>query len=87
MEKGLKLALPSILFKFLRDSIRESITSSSSKKSKSRFIPNGRLNFYILVENSLVDDLPISGLTDELVRMLERSSRGRISTPWVSFLR
>lgn len=41
LEKGLKLAFPYILFKFLRDSIRESRTGSSSKKIKGKFIPNG----------------------------------------------
>jgi hypothetical protein len=56
------------LFKFLRDSIRESRTGGSSKKNKSKFIPNGRLIFDILIENSLVDDLLVSGLTDELVK-------------------
>lgn len=68
LEKGLKLGLPSILFKFLRDSIKELRTGSSLKKRKSRFIPNGRLISNILVENRLVDDLLISGLTDELVK-------------------
>lgn len=68
LEKGLKLALPYILFKFLRDSIRESRTGSSSKKIKSRFIPNGRLISDILVDNGMVDDLLISGLIDELVK-------------------
>lgn len=68
LEKGLKLAFPSILFKFMRDSIRESITCSSSKKRKSKLIPNGRLISDILVENGLVDDLLISVLTDELVK-------------------
>lgn len=68
LEKGLKLALPSILFKFIRDSIRESKTGSSSKKGKGKFIPNGCLISDILVENGLVDDLLVSGLTDELVK-------------------
>lgn len=40
LEKGLKLTLPSILFEFLRDSIRESKTDSSSNKGKGKFIPN-----------------------------------------------
>lgn len=68
LEKGVKLGLPSILFKFLRDSIRESITSGSSKKTKRKFIPNGRLIFDILVENGLVDDLLVSALIDKLVK-------------------
>lgn len=68
LEKGLKLALRSILFKFVRDSSRESRTGNSSKKRKSRFITNGRLIFDILVEDRLVVDLLISGLTNELVK-------------------
>lgn len=47
LEKGYKLALPMLLFKFLRDSIRETRTESTSKKG--RFIPNGRLLFNLLV--------------------------------------
>ena len=61
------MAFPSILFKFISDSIRESRTGSSSKKGKGKFIPNGRLILDILVKNGLVDDLLVSGLTDELV--------------------
>ncbi|KAI5436480.1 hypothetical protein KIW84_022830 [Lathyrus oleraceus] len=72
LEKGLKLAPLSILFKFLRDSIRESVTGGSSKKSKSNFIPNGRLISDILVENGMVDDLLVSGLTNELVKGVEK---------------
>lgn len=67
LEKGVKLGLPSIMFKFMRDSIRESRTGGSSNKTKSKFIPNGRLIFEILVENGLVDDIQVNGLTDELV--------------------
>lgn len=68
LERGLKLGLPSILFNFMRDSIRESWTGGSSKKNKSKFIPNGKLISDIFVENSLADDLLVSGLTDELVK-------------------
>lgn len=68
LEKGLKLGLSSIFFKFMRDSIKESITGGSLKKNKSKSIPNGRLIFYILVENGLVDDLLVSGLTDEFMK-------------------
>lgn len=68
LEMGLKLELPSILFKFMRDSIRESIIGSYSKKGKGNFIPNGSLISDILVENGLVDDLLVSGLTNELVK-------------------
>lgn len=76
LEKGLKLGLTSILFKFMRDSIRESITGGSSKKNKSKFIPNGRLIYDILVENGLVDDLMVSGLTNELVKDAGKIFRG-----------
>ena len=56
LEKGAKLGLPSLLFKFMRDSIRESRTGGSSKKSRRKFIPNDRLISDILVESGLVDD-------------------------------
>lgn len=52
----------------MRDSIRESIIGGYSKKNKSKFIPNGRLISDILVENGLVGDLLVSGLTDESVK-------------------
>lgn len=77
MEKGLKLKLPSILFKFMRDSNRESGTGGSSKKNKSKFIPNGRLISDILVENRLVGDLIVSNLTDELVKDARKIFRGK----------
>ena len=81
LEKGYKLALPAILFKFLRDSIRETRTGTTSKKG--RFIPNGRLISDLLVENGLVDDLLISGLTEELVKDLETYYGGGISKAWL----
>lgn len=68
LEKGVKLGLPSFLFKFIRDSIRESRTGGSSKKAMSKFIPNGILISDILVESGLVDDLLVSGLIEELVK-------------------
>lgn len=68
LEKDLKLELPSILFKFMRDSIKESKTGRSSKKRKSKFIPNVRLISDILVENGLVYDILVSGLTDEILK-------------------
>lgn len=60
------MELPIILFKFLRDSIRETRNGSTSKKE--RYIPNGRLISDLLVENGLVDELLVSGLTKELVK-------------------
>lgn len=66
LERGFKLALPVILFKFLGNLIRETRIGSTSKKGK--FIFNGRLILDILVENGLVDDLMVSGLTSELVK-------------------
>lgn len=68
LDKGAKLGLPSLLFKFIKDPIRESRTGGSSKKSISKFIPNGILISYILVESGLADDLLVSGLTEELVK-------------------
>lgn len=66
LDKGFKLELPTFLFKFLRDSIRETRTGSSSKKGN--FISNRRLISDILVENALVENLTISGLTVDLVK-------------------
>lgn len=60
------MGLPAILFRFLRDSIRETRTGSSSKKGN--FISNGRIISDILVENGLFEDLLVSELTFELVK-------------------
>lgn len=68
LEKGVKLGLPPILFKFMRVSIRESRTGGSSKKTKIKFLPNGRLISDTLVESGLVDDILVSGLTEKLVK-------------------
>lgn len=62
------MGLSSLLFKFIRDSIRESRTGGSSKKGKRKFILNGRLISDILVESGVVDDLLVNGLTEELVK-------------------
>lgn len=78
LEKGVKLGLPSLLFKFIRDSIRESRTGGSSKKARSKFIPNYRLISDIQVENGLVDDLLVGGLTKELVKDAGKILWGRI---------
>lgn len=59
LEKGVKLGLPSLMFKFIRYSIKASRTGGSSKKSKRKFIPNGRLISNILVESGVVDDLSV----------------------------
>lgn len=66
LERGFKLALSAILFKFLRDSIRETRTGSKSKKG--RFISNGRLISDLLVKSGFMDNLLVSGLTKELVK-------------------
>lgn len=68
LENGVKLGLPSLLFKLIRDSIRESRIGGSSRKARSKFIHNGRLISDILVESGVVDDLLVSGLTEELVK-------------------
>lgn len=81
LERGFKLALPTILFKFLRDSIRETRTGITSKKGK--FITNGRLISYILVENGMVDNLLVSGLTFELVKDDGKFLWGETSKAWV----
>lgn len=68
LEKGGKLGLSSLIFKFIRNSIRESRTGGSSKKARRKFIPNGRLISDILVESGVVDDLLVSGFIKELVK-------------------
>lgn len=68
LEKGAKMGLTSLLFKFIRVSIKESRTGGSSNKAMSKFIINGRLISDILVESGLVDDLLVSGLIEELVK-------------------
>lgn len=60
--------MPLLMFKFVKDSIIESRTGGSSKKTISKFIPNGRLISDILVESGVVDNLLVSGLTEELVK-------------------
>lgn len=68
LKKGVKLGLPSLLFKFINSSIRESITGGSSNKARSKFISNVRLFSDVLVESGMMDDLLVSGLTKELVK-------------------
>lgn len=68
LEKGVNLGLPSLSFKLIRDSIRESRTGGSSKKSRRKFIRNDRLIYDILGESGLVDDLLVSGWIKELVK-------------------
>lgn len=77
LETGVKLGLASLLFKFIRNSIRESRTGGSSKKTRSKFIPNGRLISDILVESGVVDDLLVSGLTKELVKDIRKVLWGK----------
>lgn len=68
LKKGLKLGLPSILFKFMRDSARECRTDGSSKRTKaSSFLMEGSFLTFLLIM-CLVDDLLASGLTDELMK-------------------
>lgn len=78
LEKVVKQGLPSLLFKFIRYYIRESKTGGSSKKARSKFIPNGRLISDILVESGLVDDLLVSGLIEELIKDAGKVLWGKI---------
>ena len=68
LENGVKLGLPSLMFKFIKDSIRESKTGGSSKKARSKFIPNGILISDILAESDVMGDLLVNRLTEELVK-------------------
>ena len=53
LHKGLKLNLPSLLFKYLRDSIRD--TRNNMKRRD--YIPMGRLILDVLIESGHVDHL------------------------------
>lgn len=53
LHKGLKLNLPSLLFKYLRDSVRDTRNNMKPRK----YIPLGRLISDVLIESGLVDHL------------------------------
>ncbi|KAI5395307.1 hypothetical protein KIW84_061775 [Lathyrus oleraceus] len=53
LHKGLKLCLPALLFKYLRDSVKETINNMKTRN----YIPLGRLISDVLIESGLVDHL------------------------------
>ncbi|KAI5387002.1 hypothetical protein KIW84_073231 [Lathyrus oleraceus] len=62
IHKGLKLFLPALLFKYLRDSVRE---TRNNMKPRS-YIPLGRLLSDVFIENGLVDHLEKNKLMKDL---------------------
>ncbi|KAI5387729.1 hypothetical protein KIW84_073720 [Lathyrus oleraceus] len=62
IHKGLKLCLPALLFKYLRDSVRETRNNMKPKT----YIPLGRLLSDVLIENGLVDHLEKNKLMEDL---------------------
>lgn len=61
--KGLKLNLPALLFKYLRDSVRDSRNHMKSRN----YIPLERLIFDVLIESKLVDHLIFYNLMEDLM--------------------
>ncbi|KAI5435515.1 hypothetical protein KIW84_022077 [Lathyrus oleraceus] len=62
IHKGLKLCLPALLFKYLRDSVRETRNNMKPRT----YIPLGRLLSDVLIENGLVDHLVKHRLMEDL---------------------
>ncbi|KAI5437285.1 hypothetical protein KIW84_023411 [Lathyrus oleraceus] len=62
IHKGLKLCLPALLFKYLRDSVRETRNNMKPKT----YIPLGRLLSDVLIENGLVDHLEKHKLMEDM---------------------
>lgn len=62
LHKGLKLNLPTLIFKYLRDSVRD---PRSNMKPKT-YIPLGRLISDVLIENGLVDHLIRHNLMEDV---------------------
>lgn len=66
--------LPSILFKYLRELARE--TRDGSRKNR-KWIPLGRLLFYILFDSKLVQTLMEVGITKEVEFDVAKTFSGR----------
>ncbi|KAI5429355.1 hypothetical protein KIW84_034094 [Lathyrus oleraceus] len=63
IHKGVKICLPALLFRYLRDSVRE---TRNNMKLRS-YIPLGRLLSDVFIENGLVDHLEKAKLMQDLV--------------------
>ncbi|KAI5435958.1 hypothetical protein KIW84_022401 [Lathyrus oleraceus] len=62
IQKGIKINLPTLLFRYLRDSVRE---TRNNMKPRS-YIPLGRLLSDVFIEHGLVDDLEKTRCMDDL---------------------
>ncbi|KAI5396791.1 hypothetical protein KIW84_062858 [Lathyrus oleraceus] len=62
IQKGVKINLPALLFRYLRDSVRE---TRNNMKPRS-YIPLGRLLSDVFIEHGLVDELEKTKLMDDL---------------------
>ncbi|KAI5445291.1 hypothetical protein KIW84_013501 [Lathyrus oleraceus] len=62
IQKGIKISLPVLLFRYLRDSVRE---TRNNMKPRS-YIPLGRLLSDVFIEHGLVDELEKTKLMDDL---------------------
>ena len=62
IQKGVKICLPALLFRYLRDSVRE---TRNNMKPRS-YIPLGRLLSDVFIENGLVDHLEKAKLMEDL---------------------
>lgn len=69
-----KMNLPSILFKYMRDMVRDTTYESNKMRC---WIPLGRLISYVLIERNLVGILKELGLTSELDTSFGRHFNGR----------
>lgn len=63
LHKGLKLNLPALLFKYLRDSIRDTRNNMKPKT----YIPLERMISDVLIENGLVDHLIHHNLMEDVI--------------------
>lgn len=73
LHKGLKLNLPYLLFKYLRDSVRD--TRSNMKPRN--YIPLGRLILDVLIESGLVDHLISLNLMEDIIMDVGKPLNGR----------
>lgn len=80
LHKGLKLKLPSLLFKYLRDLVRD--TRNNMKPIN--YIPIGRLIFDVLIESGMVDHLiSINMMEDVTVDVGKPLNSRNMKSMWV----
>lgn len=75
LHKGLKLNLPALLFKYLRDSIRDTRNNMKPRT----YIPLGRLISNVLIESGLVDHLIRHNLMEDVIVDTGRPLKFKIS--------